>query len=82
MNYEYIRLLMEYSDARYPYKKAKADPGLAEGLKSVRQYLTNNSTRRESSSDLNRTLLLEKQIKAKMMIEERIRKMNKERDEE
>lgn len=66
MNYDYIRLLMLYSDVKYPFEKAKADPGLAEGLKSVRQYLQNNGSRRENASDINRMLLLEKQTKQRM----------------
>lgn len=75
MNYDYIRLLMLYSDVKYPFEKAKADPGLTEGLKSVRQYLQNNSSRRENASDINRMLLLEKQTKQRMEMDERMKRM-------
>lgn len=79
MDYDYIRLLMLYSDVKYPFEKAKADPGLAEGLRSVRQYLHNNgNTRRESSSDLQRALLLERQMKNRMQRDEMMKRMEEQ----
>lgn len=75
MDYEYIRFLMLYSDEKFPFEKAKADPGMTEGLRSVRKYLQNNSVRRENASDLNRMLLLEKQMKHRMQLEDKMKRL-------
>lgn len=79
MDYEYIRFLMLYSDEKFPFEKAKADPGMTEGLKSVRQYLQNNSVRRENASDVNRMLLLEKQMKNRMAMDEKMKRLTEQK---
>jgi hypothetical protein len=63
MDVEYIRFLMEYSDMKYPYVKAKSDPGLAEGLKNTQRFLRDNGSRKINHSEANRIMLLERQAK-------------------
>lgn len=61
MDVEYVRLLMLYSDMKYPYIKAKADPGLSEGLRSTGRFLRDNGSRRMNPAEANRIMLLERQ---------------------
>lgn len=61
MDVDYIRLLMLYSDIKYPFVKAKADPGLSEGLRSTGRFLRENGTRKIERSEANRVMLLERQ---------------------
>lgn len=94
MDIDYIRLLMLYSDAKYPYQKAKADPGLSEGLSSVRRFLNDHgATRRVDTGDANRVMLMERhaqmvqqQKRAQDLLEEKQRRMRPdsfmERDKE
>lgn len=57
---EYIRYLMLYSDQKYPFKMAKADPGLGEGMKSVNRYIEKNGSRKIDPAEAHRILLMEK----------------------
>lgn len=58
---EYIRYLMLYSDQKYPYKKAKADPGLGESFDRSNNYMKKHgNTRKLSHEEANRILLNEK----------------------
>jgi hypothetical protein len=61
MDVEYIRLLMEYSDMKYPFVKAKSDPGLSEGLKSTSRFLRDHGSRKINHAEANRMMLLERQ---------------------
>ena len=63
MDVEYIRLLMLYSDSKYPFKKAESDPGLSEGLKSVNKFMHNNRSRKLSDNELREIVLREQLIK-------------------
>jgi hypothetical protein len=61
---------MLYSDMKYPYVKAKADPGLAEGLRSTARFLSDHgATRRVDVVDANKVMLMERH--AQMMQQQR-----------
>lgn len=76
MDYEYIRLLMLYSDEKFPFEKAKSDPGFFEGLTSVNRYMNKHETSRKFDNvEAQRILLQEKQAREKFML-------NKSRDSE
>lgn len=69
MDYEYIRRLMLYSDERFPFEKAKSDPGLTEGLKNVDSYMSKHgSSRKFDNSEAHRILLQEKQARERFML--------------
>lgn len=71
MDVEYIRLLMLYSDMKYPYQKAKADPGLSEGLRSTGRFLKDHGTRRITAGEANRVMLMERQAKHAELMKQR-----------
>lgn len=72
MDVEYIRLLMLYSDMKHPYVKAKADPGLAEGLRSLGKFLSDHGeTRKLNAGEANRVLLMERQAKHAEIMKQR-----------
>lgn len=60
MDVDYIRLLMLYSDIKYPFVKAKADPGLSEGLRSTGKFLRENGSRKMDRGEANQIMLLER----------------------
>ena len=60
MDIDYIRLLMLYSDVKYPFVKAKSDPGLSEGLKSTGRFLRDNGSRRMIQNEAKQIMLLER----------------------
>jgi hypothetical protein len=61
MDLEYIKLLMLYSDQQYPFKKAKADPGLGESVRNVNRYMDKHGNARKlDNGEANRILLSEK----------------------
>lgn len=83
MDYDYIRLLMLYSDAKYPFEKAKADPGLSEGLRSVNKFMQNNRSRRLNNNELREVVLREQMIKRQVRdIDEQYIPKPKERNNE
>jgi len=69
MDYEYIRLLMLYSDEKYPFEKAKSDPGFSEGLTNVNRYMSKHGTARKfDNSEAHRILLQEKKAREQFML--------------
>ena len=69
MDYEYIRWLMLYSDEKYPFEKAKSDPGLSEGLKSVNRYMDKHgNSRKFDNSEAQRILMHEKHAREQFML--------------
>jgi len=69
MDYEYIRLLMLYSDEKYPFEKAKSDPGFSEGLTNVNRYMNKHGANRKfDNSEAHRILLKEKQAREQFML--------------
>jgi len=66
MDVEYIRLLMLYSDMKYPYVKAKSDPGLSEGLKDVNRFIQKNGSQKLSSAEAKAIMLMEKHVKSQV----------------
>ena len=80
MDVEYIRYLMLYSDMKYPYVKAKSDPGLSEGLRDVNRYIQKNGSQKLSNAEAKAIMLMEKHIKSQVrdIDEEYIPKPKKE----
>jgi hypothetical protein len=66
MNVEYIKLLMLYSDVKYPYVKAKTDPGLSEGLKDVNKFIQKNGSYKLSNAEAKAIMLMEKHVKTQV----------------
>jgi len=54
---------MLYSDQKYPFEKAKADPGLTEGFHSVNRYLANHGRRKITGNEAGRILMTERTIR-------------------
>jgi hypothetical protein len=61
MDLEYIKLLMLYSDQQYPFKMAKADPGMSESVKGINRYMNKHGqSRKLENGEANRILLSER----------------------
>jgi hypothetical protein len=58
MDVEYIRYLMLYSDQKYPFEKAKSDPGLTESVRSVKKYMKDKGVTRKMSHEEAQQILL------------------------
>lgn len=72
MDVEYIRLLMEYSDMKYPFVKAKSDPGLRDGMRNINKFMQDHgSSRKVSNVEANRIMLLERQAQHQQMRKQR-----------
>lgn len=60
MDLEYIRLLMLYSDQKYPFEKAKSDPGLTDSVRGVKKYFKEHGqTRKLDHREANQIMLNE-----------------------
>lgn len=63
-DYEYIKYLMLYSDQKYPFEKAKSDPGLTQSVRDVKGYMSKHgNTRKLDHGEAKRILLNEEQGK-------------------
>lgn len=70
MDLEYIRWLMLYSDQKFPFEKAKSDPGLSESVKSVNGYMKKHgNSRKFTHEEAQRILLQEKQAREGFRLE-------------
>jgi hypothetical protein len=69
IDYEYIRLLMLYSDEKFPFEKAKSDPGLSESEGSVNRYMDKyDSNRKFDNGEAQRILMHEKHAREQFML--------------
>jgi hypothetical protein len=69
IDYEYIRLLMLYSDEKFPFEKAKADPGLGESVGNVNRYMNKHgASRKFDNADAHQILLHEKHAREQFML--------------
>lgn len=61
MDHEYIRYLMLYSDKKFPFEKAKSDPGLTDSENNINRYIEKNGNTRKFENQIAKKILFEEE---------------------